>query len=470
MRTSFNIFLLGGLLAFTSCNKWLDVKPKTQVASADAFRDEQGFKDALTGVYENMTKQDVYGRELSFGFTDVLAQNYTGFVSYNDYYQDAHYNYAYTSTKARIDNIWKTSYNTIANINNLIDNLEKADRHMFPGSDYAVIRGEAYGLRAFNHFDLLRLYAPAPAAGGAGEKGIPYRTSLSTAPVASSTVGEVITKILADLQVASDMLKTADPVVAANNIPATGGGYLRDRHYKFNYYAVRALMARVYLYSGDKAKALACAQEVIESNAYPASAVGKILGGDRIFSSEVIFDLNINTLETLWEQNFSTQLSIGLYLSADQWSQIYELNNGGSADYRYLYQTELQNDYMQTRLCIKLRPATNTNAANRLVLMRASEMYYIAAESLADTEPGTAVDYLNTMRARRNLQPLDRSLSASEIQDEIYKEYQKEFFCEGQLFYYYKRLNKPAIRFSQVVANNAVYVLPKPDDEIEFGN
>ena len=91
MRLSFNILLAGGLLVFSSCNKWLDVKPKTQVASDDAFSDEQGFKDALTGAYESMTLPAAYGKELSYGFTEVLAQNYTGFLSYDQYYQDDMY-------------------------------------------------------------------------------------------------------------------------------------------------------------------------------------------------------------------------------------------------------------------------------------------------------------------------------------------------------------------------------------------
>lgn len=472
MRTSYKIFILCGLMAFTSCKKWLDVKPKTQVASDDAFTDEQGFKDALTGAYENMTKNDAYGRELSYGMVEALAQNYTTYAIYTTYYHDATYDYQFAATKARMDAVWKTNYNTIANLNNLIDNIEKADKNLFTGSDYQVIRGEAYGLRAFNHFDLLRLYAPSYAAGGAGQKGIPYRASLTTANVSSSTVSEVVAKIIADLLVASDMLKTVDPLVPANNIPATTGGYLRDRRYKFNYFAVRALLARVYLYSGDTAKALECAKEVIDANAFPATSVGTILSGDRIFSSEVIFNLNINTLQTNWNTDFSTSVPQGMALSAAQWSAVYELTNGGSADYRYLYQTELQSDYQSTRFCIKLRPSTNTStsAANRLVLMRVSEMYYIAAECLAVSDPATAVGYLNVVRARRNLSALDVSLTTPDVQTEIGKEYQKEFFCEGQQFFYYKRLNLSSIKYTQTPGSNAVYVLPKPDDEIEFGN
>lgn len=469
MKRTLRLLLLCALPALCSCEKWLDVKPKTQVASDDAFADEQGFKDALTGVYVNMTKSAAYGRELSYGMMDVLAHNYTGISTFNNYYQDGQFNYLFAATRARVDGIWKTNYNTIANINNLIDNLEKADKNLFEGSNYAVIRGEAYGLRAFNHFDLLRLYAPSYLGGGAGEKAIPYRNKLSTENITSSTVGETVQKILADLETASEMLKTTDPLVPANNLPTPAGSYLRDRRYKFNYFAVRALMARVYLYAGNKEKALECAKEVIDANAFPALSVGNILNGDRIFSTEVIFNLNINTLQSNWNADFSTQLSEGLYLSDAQWSQVYELNSGGSADYRYLYQTEMQSNGF-TRLCIKIRPSTNNNAPNRLVLMRVSEMYYIAAECLAASNGPGAVGYLNQVRTRRNLQPLELSLSASDIQKELFKEYQKEFICEGQLFFYYKRLNLASIQFTQTPATNAVYVLPKPDDEIEYGH
>ena len=57
---------------------------------------------------------------------------------------------------------------------------------------------------------------------------------------------------------------------------------------------------------------------------------------------------------------------------------------------------------------------------------------------------------------------------ADEIQDEVGKEYRKEFLAEGQMFFYYKRLNASRIEGAGVSATN-VYVLPMPDTEIEFG-
>lgn len=461
------IFLLLVIVSLSSCKKWLDVKPKTQIESGVNFENERGFQDALTGVYLNMVKDATYGKELSYGFIEVLGKNYTQFFSSHPYFYDSQYNYAFATTKNRINGIWNGNYTGIANLNNLINNLQTADRTMFEGTNYSVILGEAYGLRAFNHFDLLRLFAPSPASGGANAKGIPYRTTFDKGSVPATTVAETLSKIIADLETASTLLKPADPIVINSKVPTTTTGYLRDRQFKFNYYAVRALMARVYLYAGDKPKALACAQEVIESLKFPATGVSQIITGNKIMSTEVIFNLNKNTLATDYDLSYSTTISTGMYLSSSEWTEVYETTSGGSADYRYLYQTELIGF---NRYSVKFRPSANTLAPNRLPLIRASEMYDIAAECLIETDLARARGYLNTIRATRNLLALSTSLNASQIQQEIFKEYRKDFITEGQLFFYYKRLNLAKIEFTQTPANAAVYVLPKPDDEIEFGN
>ena len=45
----------------------------------------------------------------------------------------------------------------------------------------------------------------------------------------------------------------------------------------------------------------------------------------------------------------------------------------------------------------------------------------------------------------------------------------KEFIAEGQLFYYYKRLNYDKLPgMSEPMANH--YVFPMPDNELEFGD
>ena len=101
-----------------------------------------------------------------------------------------------------------------------------------------------------------------------------------------------------------------------------------------------------------------------------------------------------------------------------------------------------------------------------------TEAFYIAAECLKESDPQRAIELLNEVRDARNLSayPLPETLSSDQIQEEIYKEYRKEFMGEGgQLFYYYKRLNASEIKGGGVTPSKAVYVLPIPSTDIEFG-
>ena len=59
--------------------------------------------------------------------------------------------------------------------------------------------------------------------------------------------------------------------------------------------------------------------------------------------------------------------------------------------------------------------------------------------------------------------------TASEVENEIYKEYRKDHLGEGQMFLFYKRKGYDQIPGSNASAAN-VYVFPLPDNEIEFGN
>lgn len=70
-----------------------------------------------------------------------------------------------------------------------------------------------------------------------------------------------------------------------------------------------------------------------------------------------------------------------------------------------------------------------------VVLIRLSEMYYILAECAAT--PGEAAEFLNKVRNIRGVDPV--VCTEANRLDEIEKEYRKEFYGEGQLFFFYKR-------------------------------
>ena len=46
-------------LAITSCEKFLDMKPQSEIPTEDLFKTENGFEDALMGCYVKMTSDDL---------------------------------------------------------------------------------------------------------------------------------------------------------------------------------------------------------------------------------------------------------------------------------------------------------------------------------------------------------------------------------------------------------------------------
>ena len=148
---SLSLFLL---LSLSACNQWLGVEPKTEIKSDKMFENETGFRDALIGCYMMMADSTLYGRESTVCFFDVLAQQYD--MATNNPYNNLK-QYRYESYTGTIDGIWQKTYRIIANLNALLEVSDEKKAILHP-TTYGIIKGEAIGLRAFLHFELLRIF------------------------------------------------------------------------------------------------------------------------------------------------------------------------------------------------------------------------------------------------------------------------------------------------------------------------
>ena len=468
------------LTLFTSCDDWLDVKPKTQIESDDMFSSETGFKDVLNGVYINISSTSLYGRELTYGLVDVIGDAYYGVYSHTAYTQAKNHNYTEINVESMINSIWQKAYSSIAMINELLNQMETVDKGMFARDNYNVIKGEAIGLRAMLHFDILRLFAKSPVA-DASALAIPYVTTYSFKITPQSTVAETLDKVLADLQVAADLLKQSDPIITGREITTSDdNGYLSSRQFHMNYYAVKAMMARAYLYKGDKSNARQCALEVIDSGKFTWTKVDNIATAndadrDRTFTPEQVFALQIDDLHTYVDPavySSSARYVVKLYMNSSwlnniwptathstDWRRVYFVNNQGTRDsYSYtsskLWQEGMSESYTK-----------------RMPLIRLPEMYLI----LAECDIANAATSLNEIRNHRGVTAPVNITTEAAMQDEITLEYFREFYNEGQLFYRYKRMNDGThyggYYFRKNVSFNPdLYVLPMPAEEIEFGS
>lgn len=457
----------------TGCKKWLDVNPKTQIRESVLFRDEQGFKDALTGVYLKMGDNALYGQNMTMGFMDALAQRYTVSASTHIFYQAAYrFNYADAGAKNYIAAMWSGLYGTIANVDNILTQVDDA-RQLFSANNYNQVKGEALALRALLHFDLLRMFGVAPVV-DAQRKAIPYVTRFGMDVYPLLTVRAVADSCLADLQLAAQLLSGDKEVRNAYNQDP----FLSFTRNHMNYWAVKGLQARIYLYMGDKANARNAALEVInnQNGRFPfvtTTAAGATANRDRLYYTEHLFALFVFNLKAYTESYTKTNVVNGvptLATSNANYTALFETTSGGSSDIRYNYQFSAfssswaTSKYWQDDIA---NAGTGQNVLSNLVpLIRLSEMYYIAAETAATAEEG--VGFLNTIRANRGLGALPLTISPTNLTAEILKEYKKEMFAEGQLFYYFKRMNAPRIDGNSIAATESVYVFQLPDTEQEF--
>lgn len=464
-----------------SCSDWLDVSPKSQIKEEDHFSREGGYKDQLTGVYTAMSQQTMYGLNMGIGFVEVLSHNYD--IDANGKWRYANeFDYKNSDVESTIASIWQQTYNCIANLNILIRNIDQADKNMFTDNNYHLYRGEAYGLRAFLHFDLMRLFSCAPSMDKTA-KGVPYVTEYSTEVVPQKSVEETMNLIIADLKTAREELVHDSLASSQSSITIYDSSTKRTPY--FNYFAATLTLARAYMWLGDKQNALQYANEIVSTveGTNPERSYSPFRWVDptnmqstnrneldMAFTCEHIFHLRINNWEDIANYYFTSKGgSNSLTPSDDSAQDIYEVPMGYGNDYRYLKAYEQDGE---KRYACKFWYLDGSKYNNIYPLMRMTEAYYIAAECLKDSDPKGAIALLNTVRENRNLYlfPLADNLNADEIQNEIYKEYRKEFVGEaGQLFFYYKRLNATSIKGASVVPGKGVYVLPIPANDAEFG-
>ena len=460
-----------GILFFSllsvSCQEWLDVSPSTEVKYDGLFSYKNGFKDQLTGVYTALCSENLYGVELGFGMLDVLGQQYYlwSAAANGPYYNLHRFEYDNSRIEATINTIWTDMYNAVANVNILLQGL--ADhRGVLAENEEKIYEGEAYALRAFLHFDLLRLFGKSYVS-GADEKAIPYVKAISKKVTPLSTVSEVLDMVAGDLEKAAALLEE-DPIKTGQATTS----FLGTRSFHLNYYAVRALLARVYLYKNDKVNALKNAREVILSEKYPWVSKGAVATSDRkdrdgIFLPECIWMLNNTRLKTLTE-TYLKESDNTLYCNGSVIDEIFESQTYGGLDWRYIYYFERPDWYW---LSNKLYQYTTSAYNNRQPLLRLSEMYLIAAECA--TSKKEAVEYLNTLRQHRGFEEshnLKENVADEYLQTAIGKEYRKEFIGEGQWFYYCKRTDQAVLPNVTVPFSKTYYVLPIPEQEKEYGN
>lgn len=475
MKKIIYILMSVALLTTTSCEGFLNITPDGQAKRDELLSTQQGIEDAMYGVYSQMRNQSLYGQELYFSTLEILSQTMwcngsTGVTAMSEYDWD------HSSVKAIFDGVWTAMYKNISNVNSILNTPLIENATVYP---YTVYRGEALGMRAFMHFDLVRLFAEQYTVNPAAE-GVPYATEFSLKTPDFESLEKNYEHILADLHEAELLLADEDEYEGESN-------FMLDRQIHFNLRAVQATLARVYLTMGDKENAAHYALAVINDGKYTLKEKTEVINdlAGVLSVKETIFGIYYSGFYANVNAKLQQMTS---YYSLDlrsDFMSLYEKDASGS-DYRVMayFSESGTGSGTKYRLC-KFTDIyeLNNNASNRpaelilgINMIRIPEMYYIAAEALLESDNALALELYNTVRIHRGLEALaDKELTIELINDERYK----EMIGEGQTYFNMKRQNLSieSYRSNESSAervfhnpSDGIYQIPIPDAEKENRN
>lgn len=464
----YRFYLLALLPLLGGCEAYLDVNPKSEVTDKELYATAEGCEDAIYGIYAEMgADKDLYGRKLSFEYPETMIGNFT--IPQTDPMAYAVQRQWTTDDAVTIaEDIWVAGYKVIGHIN-------KALMHILPKADdvYPHIRlykGELLALRAFMHFEMVRLFAVSSGSGdtAAKAKAIPYVKSYGIEVTPYSSLDKVFEEIVGDLTEAEKYLAEDEELVTPVRTNAADG-FTSCRITHLNLYAVQAMLARVYWTAGNLELAEKYAEKVIDSGKFPlmrtAEAWNAVETGT-LNMQETLFGLySTQFLKNYYDKHIYSGATLEL---SDEYKEVYATDEAGT-DKRYTLWFNTS-----TGQCIKhyskmyANGETNAtytgNSIPGLSLIRIPEMYYIVAEANLTKDPDKATEYLDYVVKSRDLTPFAERETGKITENNIINERRKEFFADGEDFFNMKRLQLdiaiPGGNFAGT--DDATYTMPIP--------
>lgn len=453
MKRLLNIGLVA-LFAFTymACESELATSPFDVIDAEAAFQSVSDLNEGALGAYGTISGQNIYS--INALMTDNLRR-----ASTNTGQGMQLFNHNVVSGDGTAAGAWANAYIAIDRINRVLAAAETVEAQSPAEAEFKQrLIGEMLGLRAYQHFDLFRVFADYSGSGLA----VPYMTQSGIGSPARDTKDVFFSQLISDINQAISILEPF-------------GFYSNSR---INVHALNGLRARVALYREDWPTAIEYSSRVIDAvDLTPRESYAGLW--DDSVQGEVIFKLlrptSASGVIELTER--STNNDIFFFASNDLVNQYDE-----DDDIRFQVFFQRLNPERVRVMKYNQRPGQK-NVAD-IKMMRVSEMYFIRAEAYA--QPGSQQNLsaaeadIDAIRAVRFTTPEPASFSnSSEALDEIHAEKRLEFVYEGHRYFDLKRAGLPVQRIPEDIdgattsdnlpATSHMFVFPIPQAEM-FAN
>ena len=478
------IVALLAILTLNSCKDFLVEEPIMSQSTELTLSNYNGLNSSVAGAYAPLASSSWYGAffvlnsEMRVG--NAMIPVNTEFTSGR---MTTPYNMSYDPSST--EGLWSYAYHVISAANNVLDAIEENGESMISSSvseeDISNLKAEALALRAFAHFDVLRLYARTDGKTNQ-EYGIPLilTPQSPTDMPARATVEESFAQIIADFKEAESLM--ADDYVRSG---------VTDSKAVITKNVIRALLSRVYLYHKDYQKAADYATLVINSGDYrlwTAKEYPSVWGKDVAGDGEVIFEVygkQANDYDGYWEgpSHMTNPKGYADCAASAQLTALFEDGDvrgttgvRGSDDGKVMFCTDEDEASGGQLWTMKYYGkgegnATSTPDVNNVIVIRLSEMYLNRAEAIfngASVSGATAMSDINMIRANRNA-----SAASNPSLTDILNERRLELNFEGSYWFDLARTGG-SVSYSdanisrEIPANSKYWAMPLPKLQVEI--
>jgi len=379
-------------------------------------------QSALNGTYAEIRNVDQFGRDWPV-IGDLMADN-TFLETRNSGRYIPQWRYTVPITDQVPQDMWAESYTGILRCNQIIDAKV---------TDADDIKAQAYALRALLYFKMVTTWGKNFTT-DPNSLGVPLVIHYDVnAEPQRATVSAVYTQIVSDLKAA---FAAAPDYTSSITISK---------------YAAEALLARVYLYMGQYANALAAANDVINKGPFSLVSYNGFLGywgnpAPNTDATETIFEVDADAVNN----NGFDDLG-GIYFNGyqDLYASIDLVSLYSASDVRGALLVAGRTKSGAAAYLVAKYPNTLGNDKDNIKVIRLAEVYLIAAESAARLGQNTdAQDFVNTVAELRDPGFAGYASTDDALVSDIATERRKELAFEGDRLFDMTRLNLTIVRAS----------------------
>lgn len=471
-------------IACFGCEQDLQLTPLDSTTQETSYSTQTDIEQAVNGIYAGLVDGGTVGGFAVNIYTllsEVRSPNFEA-VSTDaaaDWYDIGRFQE--TSSTATLEQVWEDCYQVIYYANEVLENI---DGVTFDDADLkARLKAEARFLRAYAHFELVRIFGKVPL--------IDHVVTISEA----KSIGRTDLETLYDW-IASELEATIEDLPASYDDEDLG---------RVTKWAAHAMLGRVYLTRAgypmeetdylDSAKVhleAVIAQEgtyvqwasnyadlfqVSNENKYDIFEIQHESGG---YGAGTFLPSyagpSFGTTDPRYNVNGAVLYSSERLAVSDDLIQSYEegdLRYSATIDTLYInaYGVETTSKFFVKFPREGLTISSRYDWPNNFPVIRYADVLLMYAEILNDEgSTATAVPYLNRIRSRAGLDGYSTSISQSEFQTALEKERRVEFAAEGVYWHDLVRWNKATTVMNAwfeeigesitIDENNYIYYIP----------